>query len=334
MNASNIKEGSMSAYENKLLLEKKSELSKKVSLSLVNDIVEMSLMVDTAEEFVEYLLTIDDKDAIEEFFNKCHDQGGRFCGGSGGGGTVGGKNGTGPRRGPGTRIPAPIDYLKTTVKSAWKVSQARRKSQKLKSVTGPLLGVTGPYGVRVGRLQKADISKFSQKDLSLIKTRLEANQRKYNVEHTQAVVKTGLSAGVLAYGLGLAATGTGVVISVNPAAAAGIGYAYGVARWKTKHIPKQINRVNRELSRRKSSKVAASLEDALTFQDDVEEDNLPTLEQEIAAARKEIEGLNISEISKPSQSDIKNVCDFLAEAMEDEDMPDEGKAAISKMMAQ
>lgn len=323
----------MSAYTDKLRLEKKTELSKKVFLSVVDEIVEMSLKVDTAEEFVDYLLTIDDKAAIEEFFNQCHDNGGKFCGGSGsGGGTVGGKaGGAGPRRGPGTHIPAPIDYLKTTVKSAWKVREQRQKSQKLKSVTGPLLGITGPYGVRVSRLAKADLSKFSQKDLGVLKTRLESNQRKFNKIHTGSLIEAGSVAAAL--GAVAAAPAGTAVVTINPVGVAGLAYAYGLSRWKTKHIPAQIKRVNKALATKKGTKVAASIEDLITFQDGTTEDNLPTLEQEIAAVRKELEGMKVKTSSKPSKPAINNVLDLLAAAIDDEDMPEAGKTAINKLMA-
>lgn len=314
----------MSAYENKLRLEKKTELSQKVSLSLADEIWEMSLIIDTAEEFVDFLMTVTDQDAIEEFFNKCHGQGGKFCGGGTASQGIGG-----PNRGPGTRIPAPLNYLKTTIKSAWKVRQQRQKSKKLKAVTGPLLGVTGPYGVRVGKLNKTDLSTFSDRDLGTIKTRLESNQRKFNVHHTGSTTEIGATAAVI----GIAAVSPGSYLVINPVGVAGLAYAYGLSRWKTKHIPGQINRVNRELSRRKKSKVAASIEDPITFQDDGQGDNLPTLEQEIAMARKELESLKIPKDSKPSQSDINNVLDLLAAAVDDEDMPEEGTAAINKMMA-
>lgn len=319
----------MSTYTDKLRLEKKTELSKKVSLSVVDDIMEMSLKIDTAAEFVDYLLTIDDKEAIEEFFNKCHDQGGKFCGGGTASKGIGG-----PNRGPGTHIPAPLNYLKTTVKSAWKIRQRRQTSKNLKAVTGPLLGITGPYGVRVGRLAKTkDLSKFSTKDLGLIKTRLESNQRKFNVLHTRVLTNVGATAALIGAVAATAEAGS-VVLTLNPVGAAGVAYAYGLSRWKTKHIPGQINRVNRELTRRKKAKgISASTEYLTTLQDDGEENNLPTLEQEIAAARKELEGFKIPTNSKPSQSDINNVLDFLATAFEDDDMPEEGKVAINKMMA-
>jgi hypothetical protein len=317
----------MSAYVEKLRLEKKTELSRKVSLSLVDDIWEKSLALDDAEEFIDYLMTIADQEAIEEFFNKCHDQGGKFCGGG-----TSSKGGIGPNRGPGTHIPAPIDYFKTTIKSAWKVRQQRQKSQKLKAVTGPLLGITGPYGVRVGRLEKTDLSKFSERDLGTIKTRLESNQRKFNKFHTTTLANLGLTAAALGAMAATAPAGS-VVVTLNPVGAASVAYVYGLSRWKTKHIPVQIRRVNRELTRRKGAKVAASIEDLTAFQGDDGEDNLPTLEQEIAAAKKELESLKPQKFSKPSQSDINNLLDLLAAAAIDEDMPEAGKAAIDKMMA-
>lgn len=311
----------MSDYESRLRQEKKSELNRQVSLALANDIWEMSLILETSEQFVDYLMTITNDEAIEEFFNKCHDQNGKFCGG----GTESRGKG-GPNRGPGTRIPAPIDYYKTTIKSAWKTRQQRLKSDRVKSVTGPLLGVTGPYNVRINRLQKANLAKFSDKDLGTLKERLQSNQRKYNKYHTDGLTTAGYVGAVLT----IAALSPAVTAVVNPVGLAGAASAFGYAKWKTKRIPGQIKRIDGELSRRKKG-VSASLEDVVTFQ--IEEDNLPTLEQEIADAKKMLEGMNFDKMAKPSQAAVNNALDMFADILEDDDAPDSVKSAIRKMMS-
>lgn len=311
----------MSVYEDKMRQEKKSELSHKVSLSLVDEIWEMSLIMETAEEFVDYLMTVTNQEAIEEFFNKCHDQGGKFCGGG-----TSSRGIAGPNRGPGTGIPAPIDYFKTTIKSAWKTRQQRIKSNRLKQVTGPLLGVSGPYNVRINRLQKADLSKFSEKDLGVLKERLQSNQRKYNKLHTTNV----LNAGYIGSAVATAALVPGLTLAINPAGIAGIAGGYGFAKWKTKRIPGSIKKIDRELNRRKNSKVSASIEDLITFQDG-EEENLPTLEQEIADVAKMLKDLNPEKMTKPSQAQVNEVLDLLAEVLEEEDAPESVKKNIRSM---
>ena len=309
----------MSDYDFRLRNDRKLELSNKVAASIVNDIWEMSLTAKDAQEFVDFLMTITDQDTIEEFFNKCHDEGGRFCGGA-----------TGTGRGPGTHIPAPIDYVKQQVREKAKITGKRASSAPLSHVTtSPVRRlfdiVSGGLGfnpsgfgtVKIRRLQKANLSEFGTKDLKVLKTRLQASQRQYNNMNTMGWAMAAAAGGTAA-GKGTRAA--------SPFLAASAAYSIGLSRWKTRRIPAQIERVDRALAKR--SKLSSDyIELAL------EDENLPTLAQEIAAAKKEIESKNFPKVSKLSPEGLKEVEQLLSDVDEDDDMTSEQIKGVKEALA-
>lgn len=209
---------------------------------------------------------------VEEFFNKCHGEGGKFCGGPSSSG-----------RGPGTRTPAPIDYIKSTVGSQAKTAGARAKgSKELKSVTTSvarsyLIGQSGYATPKLNKLAKADLSKFSTEDLTTIHGRLQADQRMWNAGHTAGWA------------------------TLNPIM---IGYA----NWRTKRNPVQQTRIEGELKKRK-----VKLESSAVIQDYViqtfagEPTGTLTLAQEIAGAKKMIAEGNTIKVPGLSDADKKAV---------------------------
>lgn len=312
----------MSTYQERLRNDKKVELSQRVVSAIVDDIWCMSYMAADDQEFVDYLMTVTDQNAIEEFFNKCHDQGGRFCGGSSGSG-----------RGPGTHKPAPIDYIKQQIREKAKITSERVDSAPLRNVsTSPgrnyLLSEFNPSGfgtVKIHRLQKANLTQFSTKDLTTLKTRLQASQRQYNKMNT--------------IGWAEAASGAAGAALVNPvlggAVIAGAAINIGVSRWKTKRIPIQITRIDRSLARRTKLSSEDHVELAQPSLDDSGESeaNLPSLEQEIAAARKEIESGNFPKVAAPSKGDLQDVENLLSEIEDDDDLTSEQIKGIKDSFA-
>jgi hypothetical protein len=178
----------MSDYVTKLRLEKKTELSQRVSLSLVDDIWEMSLTLDTEEEFVDYLMTITDHEAVEEFFNKCHGQGGRFCGGGGGGG--------GPVSGK-----AKPGYKGRGIKIGWKENAQLKKDRKAhRAASADFRAAVGPLGhLRSKKFAKMDLKKFSTDELKTIDSTAGVIQRntdfarRWSISPVQRIIMRGLS---------------------------------------------------------------------------------------------------------------------------------------------
>ncbi len=205
----------------------------------------------------------------EELFNKCHGAGGKFCG-------------TG-----GSRKPAPVDYVKEKIKTAESTYKGRRDSASIEHVTtgglrrvvsvATFIPLSTSYGsVKIKRLSRTKLDHFTIKDLHTIKKALTTDQRRYNLMGTFSWANAGIATAAMAKGL------------INPAIGAldlgRAATALGLSRWKTKRIPGQIERVDREIKRRQGPSLAM---DAFTFA--TEEENLPSLKEEIVQARKDIE---------------------------------------------
>ena len=226
----------MSAYINQLRQEKKVELSQKVSLSLVNDIIEMSQMVEDAQEFVDYLMTITDHRVIEEFFNQCHDAGGRFCGGSGG-------SGSGPVVGRSTVPKGAVTKHGLNLGIAEqnnvynKVAQRRKSSQTFNSVTRPA-------SIKLNKLAKTNLSKFSDDDLKVLNTLAGIKQRENKVWSRVS--------------LGIAATL--VAVTANPVAAPINTTLFVAESIQSKRYKTQGQRIKKELARRKVKSTYLSTE--------------------------------------------------------------------------
>lgn len=242
---------------------------------------------------------------IEEFFNKCHDDGGRFCGGQGNGG-VGG-------------------YVKQRVGNAKSVHQGRVKSAAVSRVTTGavrrVLGLSTAYGsVKVNRLSKTKLNSFTDKDLHTVRRALQTDQRRYDLMHTLgwAGVASFTAQGAIAGakkgsvgGPGGAAIGAGIGALVY-------GSQIGLANYKTKRIPGQIQRVERELTKRGQSFEAILFEFALE-----DYSKLPTLAEEIAQANKDIEAAiksgNVpkAKVSAADEAELKKVISALSKGDEE-----------------
>jgi len=261
------------------------------------------------EEFDAFLVSMNDS-FVEEFFNKCHDEGGRFCG-----------EGTGGRR------PHPVGYIKQRAKTAIGTAKGRSKSGEVSRVTtGALrriLGGSTAYGsVKIKRLSKTNLRNFTDRDLNTIKDQLKSDQRRYNLMHNNLL-------GGLAYAAAAGAKGAGAAGVSGPAGAllglaggvTGAAVWLGLVRYKTKRIPGQIDRIDRELAARKSG--GGSLSGVTVDFATGTDTNLPTLAQEIAQAKKDIESGNLPKVkaSKPTADDLDELEKFIGAMKVD---PEEG----------
>lgn len=268
-----------------LAMAKKAELASRVGELVEEDLCDCCL---------EALQLQASAQGVEEFFNQCHGEGGKFCGGSTGSRGLPGKD-----RGPGTKRPAPIDYYKQRINTKLDVYRQRKISPAIRKVTvGPALGAltTASYGnVKIKKLAKKDLNDLSTGDLSTLRDRLKADQRFYN----SFVLRTAAFKSV-----------------------AGIGASFLVADWKTKNIPPQIDRVDKEVKTRFQNirdyphlkgkrPVGASSEEVVELQ----------LESLLAAAGE-------TEFKQPPESIINLVAEFLAHLEEDEDVSPEDKKKI------
>lgn len=218
----------MGEYADKLRQEKKDELNRKMSLALANDILEMSLSTTDAQEFVDYLMTITDEYAIEEFFNQCHDAGGKFCGGSSGGAVSGKAKGP---RGKETKHGLKLNYT-AKVNVAKIMQEDRSNNPKFKEVTRP-------FSIKLNKLAKTNLSKFSGDELQTLNTIAKLQQRENKV---WSRVSLGIAATLIA------ATASPFAAPINTSLF--IAESIQSKRYKTqsKRIEKELDKRNWEYS--------------------------------------------------------------------------------------
>ena len=182
----------MSTYQERLRNDKKLELSRKVSAAIVDDIWCMAYVAADEQEFVDFLMTVTDQEAVEEFFNQCHDAGGRFCGGSGGAAS-------GKFKAPGphliTRKPGVGVYMhqRDSKKLRAEVKKHRAASEDFKRVVGPM------GHVRSKKLAATNLKKFTTDQLKTIDTQAGVIQhntdfmRRYSLSPVQRIIMGGIS---------------------------------------------------------------------------------------------------------------------------------------------
>lgn len=288
---------------------RKAELAARVEEIASEDLCDCCIAALTAGA------NIDERE-IEEFFNKCHGDGGKFCGGPSGSGSN--------KKGPGTRKPDPVGYLKQGVKARKdSLKQQHNSAAYRKVTTGVVRGLIspGPIGTpKLRKIAKTDLSKLTDKDLTTLDQALKFDQRHTNLAHTLSWIPTPVQV----------AKNTFVPVP----SFAGIGYT----NWRAKRNPAQQERIARELTKRKAHSnlaMAASVDNEYNVFA-VGEMNLPTLAQEIAAAKKQYEDGKAPKVRTVSAEDRKAVLDWLNELKADPEagltnaMVKEMKMAIAK----
>lgn len=241
---------------------------------------------------------------IEEFFNKCHDDGGKFCGDSGGGGSS-----KGPITG---KFTPSISYNQNRIQTAKAIKARRKVSKPVKDVTVGPLGAVLPNNtyasVKIKKLQKANLSKFSNDDLVAINNRLKSDYQYFNRIPIPLTVDP---------------------VEIAIAIPDMVSYL-AISKWKKKRIPKQITRIETQLKKRNvkfSVFALGAVDDSI-----VDEDNLPTFEEEIAAVKKEFESKSPStgQPKTPSTEVIKFIAEFLDRMEGDDDIPEGIKNQLRK----
>lgn len=217
---------------------------------------------------------------LEEFYNQCHDEDGKFCPTSGG---VSGKAAAEKKsEGTGSGV----------------ADEAKRFAELF-------IGLPGQSSLRPHVFGKTSLKSFSLKELCRARTQFKTDAKNYRAARNTAL-------------LGVAAIPINTNrLTIAAISATRSAIVIGISSWRMKRINDQVERIDKRVSvlnkvktKVKGSKVKAGIDSQVELQNDPVAE-IPSLIEEIRKAQKMIDSGQVPKVDPPTKKEFLEAKEFV-----------------------